>query len=58
VVGERSNFEGNSDFLADRGVEVVLLDDPDCIELMARFIRERPELWNEDLAEEGQSNSR
>jgi cytosine/creatinine deaminase len=53
VVGERSNFEGNCDFLADRGVEVVLLDDPDCIELMARFIRERPELWNEDLAEEG-----
>ena len=51
--GERSNFEGHRDFLADRGVDVVLLDDPDCIDLMARFIRARPELWNEDIAEEG-----
>jgi cytosine/creatinine deaminase len=53
VVGERRNFEGNCDFLAERDVDVVLLDDPECIELMARFIRERPELWNEDIAEEG-----
>jgi cytosine/creatinine deaminase len=53
VVGERANFEGNCDFLAERGVDVVLLDDPDCIDLMARFIRERPDLWNEDIAEEG-----
>ena len=53
VVGERRNFEGNCDFLAERGVDVVLLDDPACIELMARFIRERPDLWNEDIAEEG-----
>jgi creatinine deaminase len=53
VVGERFNFEGNCDFLAERGVDVVLLNDPGCIELMARFIRERPELWNEDIAEEG-----
>jgi cytosine/creatinine deaminase len=53
VVGERRNFEGNCDFLAERGVEVAVLDDPACIELMARFIRERPELWNEDIAEEG-----
>ena len=35
AVGERSNFEGNCDFLAERGVEVVLLDDPECIDLMA-----------------------
>ena len=53
VIGERRNFEGNSDFLAERGVDVVLLDDPACIDLMARFIRERPELWHEDIAEEG-----
>jgi cytosine deaminase len=53
VVGERRNFEGNCDFLAERGVDVVLLDDPACIDLMARFIRERPELWLEDIAEEG-----
>ena len=53
VVGERSNFEGHCDLLAERGVDVALLHDPDCIDLMARFIRERPELWNEDIAEEG-----
>ena len=51
VVGERSNFAGNCDFLAGRGVAVALLNDPACIELMSRFIRERPELWNEDIAE-------
>ena len=53
VVGEGKNFEGNIAFLAERGVDVVLLNDPACIELMARFIEERPELWNEDIAEEG-----
>jgi cytosine deaminase len=53
VVGERRSFEGNCDFLAERGVEVALLDDPACIALMTRFIRERPELWNEDIAKEG-----
>jgi cytosine deaminase len=52
VVGECQNFEGNLNFLAERGVEVVLLNDPDCIALMERFIQERPELWNEDIAEE------
>jgi cytosine deaminase len=53
VVGERETFEGNCDLLAGRGVAVALLDDPACIELMRRFIRERPELWNEDIADEG-----
>jgi cytosine deaminase len=53
VVGERRNFEGNCDFLAERGVDVALLDDPACIDLMARFIRERPDLWHEDIAEDG-----
>lgn len=53
IVGEDQNFDGNIDFLAERGVEVALLQDPDCIELMGRFIREHPEIWNEDIAEEG-----
>ncbi len=53
VVGENRNFEGNIPLLREHGVEVVLLDDPGCIALMERFIRERPELWNEDIAEEG-----
>ena len=52
VVGENKNFGGNEDFLRDRGVEVILADDNDCIELMERFIVEKPELWAEDIAEE------
>jgi cytosine deaminase len=54
VIGEARNFPGNPDFLRDRGVEVLLLDDAECTELMSRFIRERPELWDEDIA--GRSN--
>ena len=50
VIGEAQNFDGNIEFLRSRGVEVVLLNDADCIELMSRFIRERPELWDEDIA--------
>lgn len=50
VIGEEENFSGNIDFLKSRGVEVTLLDDPDCKELMSRFIRERPDLWDEDIA--------
>ncbi len=51
VVGEAHNFAGNPDLLRERGVEVIIADDPDCIALMARFIREKPELWNEDIME-------
>lgn len=50
VIGENVNFPGNIEFLKEHGVEVVLLNDQECIELMARFIRERPDLWNEDIA--------
>ncbi len=52
IVGEDRNFEGNIGFLTERGVEVALLQDPDCIELMGRFIREQPEIWSEDIAED------
>jgi cytosine/creatinine deaminase len=50
VVGEARNFAGNAEFLRQHGVEVVLLDDAECIELMERFIREKPDLWDEDIA--------
>jgi len=50
VVGEARNFGGNLDFLRRHGVEVILLDDPDCCALMERFIAERPDLWYEDIA--------
>ena len=39
-------------FCASNGVEVVILDDAKCTALMARFIAERPEVWNEDIGEE------
>lgn len=50
VVGENESFGGNIDFLRAHGVEVLLLDDPACKTLMQRFIREKPALWDEDIA--------
>jgi cytosine/creatinine deaminase len=50
VIGENQTFGGNEDLLRSRGVEVVIANDPDCIALMTRFIKEKPELWNEDIA--------
>ena len=50
VIGEDRNFSGNIALLRSHGVDVVLLNDPDCIALMRRFITERPELWDEDIA--------
>lgn len=52
VIGENTTFGGNEDFLRSKGVEVIVADDPDCIALMTRFIEEKPELWNEDIAED------
>lgn len=52
VIGENKTFGGNEGFLRSKGVEVIIADDPDCIALMTRFIRERPELWSEDIAED------
>ena len=51
VIGENKNFGGNEEFLRSKGVEVLLANDEDCIELMTRFINEKPELWAEDIAE-------
>ena len=52
VIGENSNFGGNEQFLKDRGVEVILANDSDCIDLMKKFIEQSPELWAEDIAED------
>jgi creatinine deaminase len=51
VILENRNFGGNEDFLRANGVEVTIVDDPRAIMLMARFIAEKPELWNEDIGE-------
>ncbi|MDA3631194.1 nucleoside deaminase [Saccharopolyspora oryzae] len=52
VIGEAENFHGGHDWLAEHGVEVVLLDDPHCTRMMADFITEHPELWYEDIGED------
>ena len=52
VIGEARTFAGNTEFLRARGVDVRLLDLPECTALMERFIAEHPELWNEDIAED------
>ena len=50
VIGENANFGGNEEFMRQRGVEVVVADDPACRRLMKQFIDEKPELWDEDIA--------
>ncbi|NTV11614.1 MAG: nucleoside deaminase [Zoogloea sp.] len=50
VIGEDQTFPGNMAFLREHGVEVILLNDPECEALMRRFISEKPVLWNEDIA--------
>ena len=49
VVGEARTFEGDLGFLADRGVEVVLLDDEGCIAAMQEFQTRYPQIWSEDI---------
>ena len=51
VIGENRSFLGEEALLRSRGVELTVLDDPTCIELMARLMREKPQLWNEDIGE-------
>ena len=51
VVGENRNFMGEEALLRSRGVEVEVLQDPACIELMQRFIAARPDLWGEDIGQ-------
>ena len=51
VVGENRTFQGPEDLLKDHGVVVEVLDDTVCVELMAVFIAEHPDLWNEDIGE-------
>jgi cytosine/creatinine deaminase len=49
VIGESTNFTGGHEWLAGLGVEIVLLDDPECTELLATFISRHPDLWDEDI---------
>ena len=51
VIGENQTFMGEELLLRGRGVEVEVLQEPGCVEMMRRFIADSPELWNEDIGE-------
>ena len=51
IVGESRTFPGAKEFMESHGVEVIDVDDPICIQMMEQFIKDKPELWNEDIGE-------
>lgn len=53
VIGENRTFLGEEEWLRSKGVVLDVRQDASCIELMARFIREHPKLWNEDIGVQG-----
>lgn len=52
IVGEAQTFSGGHEWLASHGVEVVVLDDLECVELMEKFIATNPALWMEDIGDD------
>ncbi len=53
VIGEARTFYGGPDWLADHGVEVLVLDAPECVAMMREFISAHPSLWDEDIGVDG-----
>jgi cytosine deaminase len=51
VIGEDVNFPGEPEFLRSRGVNVTIVNDPELIDMMKKYIAENPAVWNEDIAE-------
>ena len=51
IIGENKTFMGEEEYLKSKGVEVVVLNNKDCVEMMEKFIAEKPKLWNEDIGE-------
>lgn len=49
LIGESRTFTGGHDWLAEHGVRVTVLDDPECVSLMTTFIERRPDVWFEDI---------
>ena len=49
VIGENRTFQGPEEYVRSRGVELVIVDDAECIALMREFIAAHPKLWNEDI---------
>ncbi|OCR23069.1 cytidine deaminase [Pseudomonas syringae] len=51
IVGENETFMGEEELLRSRGVEVDVIHNPACVQMMKDFIVSKPELWNEDIGE-------
>jgi len=51
IVAENKTFEGSWKFMEEHGVEVINLQNSECIEMMEQFIKDRPDLWWEDIGE-------
>jgi cytosine deaminase len=51
VVGENTTFQGPEEHVRSQGVQVEVMQDPECLQLMREFIARNPELWNEDIGE-------
>ena len=51
VVGENRSFQGPEDYLRSRGVELSIVDNQTCVQLMRDFMAQNPELWDEDIGE-------
>ena len=49
VVGESVNFQGGVEWLKENGITVIDMRSEDCIQMLAKFIKENPEIWNEDI---------
>ena len=49
IIGENRNFLGAEDLFRQAGVKLTVIDDPECVEMMRKFIAGQPELWNEDI---------
>jgi len=52
VIGENKTFVGGEEYLKSKGIEVVVLNDQDCQDLMKNFIKEKPGDWYEDIGED------
>jgi cytosine/creatinine deaminase len=51
IIGENTTFRGPEEYVRSRGVELVILNAPECIKLMEEFVAAKPELWNEDIGD-------
>lgn len=52
IIGENITFQGPEEYVKSQGIEVTILQDPDCIQIMKDFIAARTSLWNEDIGVE------